>query len=948
MLKDTRKHRLAGVLIWLFIFFGLGYQIPNRMLPVELTVTATEPGMLSVWVLDDSQVVWKNSGFVEEPSDDSAVPHLISSQELAQITIRLPRMNSRVMFSGGTGHAAAYLQFGFINQMIDFETTENGTIYSPRQLLAPYVMSYCALWVTGGLLWTLWRCRKERRRIALRVLACLAGLVWMELVVQTGLFVQLEQTVRPCEVTVTLQEGTDLSVTRRDSDKVLENEGFRFTWENGLTYTAQETGASITVQDPYKNRFLGLSSPMPSTVQLGFADDESRTVAVTERADADWTVFDYMQLPSWQTANRIAWQMVVLLLIGTAGIILSFAPSRHTAVGAVAASVSWFLFLIPLGVRLGFLNAWENLWYGPGDKEKLVAFGTAALGIAACQAALGYCRKYNEAVRARYQAFSADFRTYVPACRIDHRHWLIFGGLLLVFFAFQPQYYDDTVHYYANAQILEGNVPFSKWDIRRGPGFPFLIYLSSKLFGYTTLGSLVLMALFYLAAAVLLQKIFLLLDFPRCFGVWGSDAILCVLILLNPIIFGYYHTMLTEFAACTIVLAGFYLLLQTHLYLQSGCRTYRRWIYLLRIAAVAGLCVLGYATKQMFVLCVLVPAAASELILWIRRFSLRRVLVSVVSLMCVGTALLSYMSTWSMITGGGSAQKDGDYFYSSLSGAVRYIYPLPQQTSQEEDPEADELFVPNGDVEVGVYRRDGTLLRTQTLSCDGSVVGTLVFLKDMFFLSPSAFLASYWDNYLVLLNILQQNVQNMDYKHSPLSDQIYFVNGNEIDMVAEFYQNRQRGDTNLPKAPSKKSAPEGVRIFNEQIIQVGDASFLQSFLFNDATIGAADVAFSWGGFFAPVVMVFACIRMWMCARKKREDLDWTLIFLLSFSVFVYTLGIVVIASPVDRYLMPIYPLLLILEILLGHRFYLWLRQWVRIPSVLRTSREKTQKNEESL
>lgn len=90
MLKDTRKHRLAGVLIWLFIFLGLGYQIPNRMLPVELTVTATEPGILSVWVLDDSQVVWKNSGFVEESSDDSAVPHLISSQELAQITIRLP------------------------------------------------------------------------------------------------------------------------------------------------------------------------------------------------------------------------------------------------------------------------------------------------------------------------------------------------------------------------------------------------------------------------------------------------------------------------------------------------------------------------------------------------------------------------------------------------------------------------------------------------------------------------------------------------------------------------------------------------------------------------------------------------------------------------------------------------------------------------------------------
>lgn len=70
-----------------------------------------------------------------------------------------------------------------------------------------------------------------------------------------------------------------------------------------------------------------------------------------------------------------------------------------------------------------------------------------------------------------------------------------------------------------------------------------------------------------------------------------------------------------------------------------------------------------------------------------------------------------------------------------------------------------------------------------------------------------------------------------------------------------------------------------------------------------------------GRLFAPVVMVSHASGCG-CAREKREDLDWTLIFLLSFRFRHHTLGIVVIASPVDRYLMPIYPLLLILEILL--------------------------------
>lgn len=58
-------------------------------------------------------------------------------------------------------------------------------------------------------------------------------------------------------------------------------------------------------------------------------------------------------------------------------------------------------------------------------------------------------------------------------------------------------------------------------------------------------------------------------------------------------------------------------------------------------------------------------------------------------------ALLSAEHLVLAITGGGGAQRRRLFLQLAVGRGAVYLS-LPQQTSEEEDPEADELFVPNG------------------------------------------------------------------------------------------------------------------------------------------------------------------------------------------------------------------------------------------------------------
>lgn len=131
---------------------------------------------------------------------------------------------------------------------------------------------------------------------------------------------------------------------------------------------------------------------------------------------------------------------------------------------------------------------------------------------------------------------------------------LLFLLLLVTFFSFSVIITYDSSHYMSYVNILKGNLAFSTWDIVRGPIFPFLIFGGIFLFGETIQGLLILFFLFYLLYAYLVYAFATKILQNR-----SVRWIVIFFCLLNPMIFGYFHTLLTEFVAITFAMLSCYL-----------------------------------------------------------------------------------------------------------------------------------------------------------------------------------------------------------------------------------------------------------------------------------------------------------------------------------------------------------------------------------------------------
>ena len=60
--------------------------------------------------------------------------------------------------------------------------------------------------------------------------------------------------------------------------------------------------------------------------------------------------------------------------------------------------------------------------------------------------------------------------------------------LIIFYFEYSVTILWDSAHYMGYVNILEGVLPFSSWDVVRGPTFPFLIHIGNILFGKTAQG----------------------------------------------------------------------------------------------------------------------------------------------------------------------------------------------------------------------------------------------------------------------------------------------------------------------------------------------------------------------------------------------------------------------------------------------------------------------------
>lgn len=110
----------------------------------------------------------------------------------------------------------------------------------------------------------------------------------------------------------------------------------------------------------------------------------------------------------------------------------------------------------------------------------------------------------------------------------------------------------DSAHYLKYVEIFERKQHFYTWDVVRGPVFPLIIYSAINLFGRNSTGILIMFYLFYLIFTFSIGKMLDRLIPEFKFKTIMKVILLCI-VVLNPIILGYYHVMLTENVAITVM-----------------------------------------------------------------------------------------------------------------------------------------------------------------------------------------------------------------------------------------------------------------------------------------------------------------------------------------------------------------------------------------------------------
>jgi hypothetical protein len=167
----------------------------------------------------------------------------------------------------------------------------------------------------------------------------------------------------------------------------------------------------------------------------------------------------------------------------------------------------------------------------------------------------------------------------------------------------------DSGHYYHYLKIFLGQLPLAEWDRVRQPGYPLFLFFVQIFFG----GSQQSFLLFHFV--LLLTVVNLGLKF-----VWKNYSshisriffliYLVVFVLLEPLVVGYYHVLLTEAFAAGLCAISCFRACDWYRYVSSAMPSTREtwqkvgfWLFLV---------VFSYHLKQSYVFCALVPFFVSS------------------------------------------------------------------------------------------------------------------------------------------------------------------------------------------------------------------------------------------------------------------------------------------------------------------------------------------------
>ena len=212
--------------------------------------------------------------------------------------------------------------------------------------------------------------------------------------------------------------------------------------------------------------------------------------------------------------------------------------------------------------------------------------------------------------------------------------------ITVIFFTYQVVITYDSSHYLWLTSLLTPNGDFSTWDVARGPIFPMFIRVCNMLFGQNSNGLLIGMFAFYLLmifGSYLMYKD--TIKDEECLSKkmkFILGILFILLVVINPMIIGYYHTLLTEFIAMTFAVIGCYLAwkwINTDFF-ENKIK------YVIYTISLAILIAIAWQLKQPYVGTILFPVVIAAILSFIRKTNLKNFIQRLVTLIVCGIVLI--------------------------------------------------------------------------------------------------------------------------------------------------------------------------------------------------------------------------------------------------------------------------------------------------------------------
>lgn len=274
--------------------------------------------------------------------------------------------------------------------------------------------------------------------------------------------------------------------------------------------------------------------------------------------------------------------------------------------------------------------------------------------------------KWEEVFKKEDPYFNPNFRKDVGTMRVKVKNTdnsmknkktnnkKLFLGLALVilltviFFTYKVTITYDSSHYLWLSTLVLKNGLYHDWDVARGIIFPLFIKVCDKIFGQSVNGLLVGMYIFYI---IMLTGCYLIykdtIKEEKHFGKTTKTILLIlffIFVVLNPMIFGYYHTLLTEFFAITLAVISCYLAWKW-IYINFEERKLKYIVYTIIFAI---LIAISWQLKQPYVGTVLFPIMIATVISYIRKPKLSNFIQRIITLLICGITLIFSLKGWNL------------------------------------------------------------------------------------------------------------------------------------------------------------------------------------------------------------------------------------------------------------------------------------------------------------